>query len=431
MAISAILRRPKIKMTGHIYPVAASEPGSMNALYWMAVGTFAIGTEGFMIAPLLPNLAEDMSVGLVAAAQLVTVFTLSYAFSSPILTALTGGVGRRTLLILSIAGFAAANAIAAFATGYWTLMAARILLALTAGLYVPNANALAGAVVAPEKRGTALSIITGGTSIAVALGVPISALIGHGFGWRLTFVVVGTISVLATFGLLFGLGKEVGAELPVATLRARVAVGTHKPVLLSLLVTLLWATGAYTVYTYLAAFLARHTGIDGAHAGLVLFIWGASAAIGVTAGGRLNDRFGSNNVILSALALLGASFVTLSLSAYLLSPAVARIPVLVAIVVWGLAAWSYFPAQQARLIDVAGVKLASVVLSLNASFMYGGFAFGALLGSATIAQASSAALGFVGAASVAAALLLASIIMRDSKAADTAHAELQRATKQI
>ena len=283
-----------------------------------------------------------------------------------------------------------------------------------------------------EKRGTALSIITGGTSIAVALGVPISALIGHGFGWRLTFVVVGTISVLATFGLLFGLGKEVSAELPVATLRARAAVGTHKPVLLSLLVTLLWATGAYTVYTYLAAFLARHTGIDGAHAGLVLFIWGASAAIGVTAGGRLNDRFGSNNVILSALALLGASFVTLSLSAYLLSPAVARIPVLIATVVWGLAAWSYFPAQQARLIDVAGVKLASVVLSLNASFMYGGFALGALLGSATIAQASSAALGFVGVASVAAALLLASIIMRDSKAADTAHAELQPVTtKQI
>ena len=43
----------------------------------MALGTFAIGTEGFMIAPLLPSLAEDLSVGFVAAGQLVTVFTLS------------------------------------------------------------------------------------------------------------------------------------------------------------------------------------------------------------------------------------------------------------------------------------------------------------------------------------------------------------------
>jgi predicted MFS family arabinose efflux permease len=84
---------------------------SMSVLYWMAIGTFAIGTEGFMIAPLLPNLAEDLSVGLVAAGQLVTVFTLSYAFSSPILTALTGGIGRRNLLIISIAAFATANVV--------------------------------------------------------------------------------------------------------------------------------------------------------------------------------------------------------------------------------------------------------------------------------------------------------------------------------
>ena len=67
---------------------------AMRLPYWFALGTFAIGTEGFMIAPLLPNLSQDLSVSLVAAGQLVTVFTLSYAFSSPILTALTGGSGR-------------------------------------------------------------------------------------------------------------------------------------------------------------------------------------------------------------------------------------------------------------------------------------------------------------------------------------------------
>src|SRR3982074_2312275 len=197
--------------------IATAKMRPMSILYWVALGPFAIGTEGFMIAPLLPSLAQDLSVGLVAAGQLVTVFTLSYAFSSPILTALTGGIARRKLLILSIAGFAIANVVAALATGYWMLMAARILLALAAGLYVPNANALAGAVVAPEKRGTALSIITGATSIAVPLGVPITALIGQSFGWRLTFSVVGILSVLATPGLLLGLGQDGGGGLPAAS----------------------------------------------------------------------------------------------------------------------------------------------------------------------------------------------------------------------
>jgi predicted MFS family arabinose efflux permease len=150
-----------------------------------------------MIAPLLPNLASDLSVSIVAAGQLVTVFTLSYAFSSPVLTALTGAIGRRNLLVLSMTGFALANVVAAVAIDYWMLMFARVLLALAAGLYVPNANALAGMVVVPEKRGTALAIVTGGTSVAVAMGVPLSAMIGHGFGWRLTFTIVGVLALLA------------------------------------------------------------------------------------------------------------------------------------------------------------------------------------------------------------------------------------------
>ncbi len=390
------------------------EQSPMRVVYWFALGTFAIGTEGFMIAPLLPSLSQDLSVSLVAAGQLVTAFTLSYAFSSPILTALTGSIGRRHLLIGSVVAFGAANVLAAFAANYWMLMAARILLAFAAGLYVPNANALAGLVVEPHHRGRALAIVTAGTSIAVALGVPISAVIGHSFGWRMTFIIVAGLTALAMLGLLIGLDRNVGAGLPVASLRERFAVVSHKHVLLSLLVTLLWATGAYAVYTYLAAVLAI-VGVEGAKVGVVLFVWGVSAAVGVTFGGALNDRFGSKRVILSSLALLATAFLTISASLHLLSPAAARIPVVAAIVIWGLAAWSFFPAQQAKLLGVTGVKLASVALSLNASFMFAGFASGATLGAAIISRATPADLGWVGAASVATAFGLAYLLNRETK----------------
>ena len=85
----------------------ASSSHTPTPIYWMALGTFAIGTEGFMIAPLLPRLAGDLSVSVAAAGQLVTVFALTYAFSSPILTALTGSLDRRRLLVFSMIGFAA------------------------------------------------------------------------------------------------------------------------------------------------------------------------------------------------------------------------------------------------------------------------------------------------------------------------------------
>jgi len=232
-----------------------------------------------MIAPLLPDLARDFSVSLVAAGQLVTVFSLTYGLSSPILTALTGGIDRRRLLIVSMLLFAAGNFVASAAHSYMALMGARLLLAIAAGLYVPNANALAGALVEHSRRGTALSMVTGGISVAVALGVPLGALVGDRFGWRLNFAVVGALALIATAGLLTGLPRDIAERLPVARLRERLDVARQPAVLIALLVTMLWATGAFAVYTYLASFLSRAAGLTGSTISVVLFTWGVSARL--------------------------------------------------------------------------------------------------------------------------------------------------------
>lgn len=385
---------------------------SMARLYWLALGTFAIGTEGFMIAPLLPDLARDLSVSLASAGQLVTVFALTYALSSPVLTTLTGEIDRRRLLIVSMLAFAAANIVAWSAHSYTALMAARILLAIAAGLYVPNASALTSAIVESSRRGTALSIVTGGTSVAVALGVPLGALIGNRFGWRLNFAAVGVLALIASAGLLAGLPRNIAGRPPVASLRERLDVMRQPAVLLTLLSTMLWATGAFTVYTYLASFLARAAGITGPSLSAVLFTWGVAAVIGLRLGGRLTDRFGHLRVIVASLSVLAFAFLSLSTTAVLLPPPAARAPILLAIVLWAVSAWSFFPAQQARLISIAGVKVAPVGLSLNASFQFLGFSSGAALGSLTVAHASPLALGWAGASCVAAALSLLAVTRR-------------------
>jgi predicted MFS family arabinose efflux permease len=389
---------------------------SKAPIYWMALGAFAIGTEGFMIAPLLPRLAGDLKVSVAEAGQLVTVFALTYALSSPILTALTGALNRRRLLVFSMIGFAAANGVAFAARDYWMLMGARVLLAVAAGLYSPNANALAGALVSAERRGSALAIVSGGTSIAVALGVPLGSMVGAKFGWRAMFVGVGVLALIATLGLLAGLARDVGSKLHVSSLRERIGVIRRPGVLRTLLVTTLWATGAYTVYTYIATFLHATAGIEGAYLSAVLFVWGLSAAIGIFAGGTLTDRHGPQPVIVLGLALTALAFASLSVSATLLSKAVAAGPVMVAIVVWGLSAWAFFPAQQTRLIGVAGIRVAPIVLSLNASFMFLGFSLGAALGSVTLAYAAPSALGWVGGLCVLASLSLSIRTMRTTAA---------------
>lgn len=402
-------------MTDHLkienHPMAAN-PTSMARLYWLALGTFAIGTEGFMIAPLLPEMARDLSVSLASAGQLVTVFALTHALSSPALTALTGNVDRRRLLIAAMLAFSAANFVAWAADDYAGLMIARILLAVAAGLYMPSASALAGVVVGPSQRGTALAIVTGGSSLAVALGVPIGALVGNHFGWRANFAAVGVMALIAATGLARGLPRDIAARLPVASLRDRLEVVRQPTVLLALLSTMLWATGAFAVYTYLTSYLAQATSMTGTAISAVLFVWGVAAVAGLRLGGRLSDRLGPLPVIATSLLVLTLAFAGLSASPALLPAAAALPAILLAIVLWGMAAWAFFPAQQARLIGIVGTTVASVALSLNASFQYLGFSIGAALGSLIVANISPLAIGWVGAACVLAALSLAFVTHR-------------------
>lgn len=376
------------------------------SIYWLALGGFAVGTEAFVISAILPDISADLAVSIQATGDLVAVFAFTYALSSPILTALTGAFDRRKLLMWSMAAFAGANVCAAIAPGYQPLVIARVLLAVCAGLYMPSANALAGALVPPERRGRALASVAGGTSLAVALGVPLGAYIGTRFGWRMTFVGVAVLSIIALLGLLLGLRNGIGSGLPSTNLRDRLAVIRIKGVPSTLMTTTLWATGGYTVYTYLAPYLMAVSGIEPHYLGYLYFVYGAAAFLGLLAGGAASDRVGPARVIGIKLGLLATALVSLSVWARFLTPTQALVPVLISMIFWAFNAWGFLPTQQSRLIGIAGLKTAPVILSLNASFMYLGFSMGAALGSFTLSRGSVADLGWVGALSVLASLSL-------------------------
>jgi predicted MFS family arabinose efflux permease len=248
--------------------------------------------------------------------------------------------------------------------------------------------------------------VTGGISAAVALGVPLGAIIGGRYGWRATFAAVALLSMVALAGLLVGLPRGVGSGLAVATLRDRLRVVRQEGVLPALLTTTLWATGAYTVYTFIAPYLSRALNLTGPSIGYVLFLYGAAAFSGLLFGGNASDRVGARRVIVAALSVMTAALASLSVWAGYLPPVEAFAPVLISVVVWGFTAWGFFPAQQSRLLDIAGLNVAPIILSLNASFMYLGFALGATAGSITLSHGGVADLGTVAAAFVLGSLSL-------------------------
>ena len=381
---------------------AASGDAGLLPAGFLALGTFAIGTEGFMIAPLLPTMAADFGMTVPQMASLIVVFTLTLALSSPVMTVLTARWNRRAALQLAMGLFALGNVLAAWSPAFWTLMAARVVMAVAAGLYVPNANALAGVIVAPERRGKALAIVSAGMTLAIALGLPLGAVTGHFFGWRATFSIVAVMSLVAIAGIRAGIAADAGAGIPVATLRQRLAVVRQPAIVRLLSVSLFWAIGAFTAYPFLAPYLASVLGFGETGISATVSLWGVAAALGVTTGGALSDRLGANRVVRMSLTVLGLAFLGLSL-ATALAASNALAPVLFAVFLWGFTVWSFFPAQMARLIAAGSPGQAPVALALNTSTMYFGFSVGSALGAAILGAGAIWGIGLAAAIAQAAA----------------------------
>ncbi|MFC3675533.1 MFS transporter [Ferrovibrio xuzhouensis] len=361
------------------------------ALVWLALGTFAIGTESFLVAGLLPEIATDVGVSLDSAGHLIGWFAATYAVAAPIMAALTGRFERRGVLLLSLAVFTAANLAAAFAPDFHTLLILRISMAVFACLYTPAAGALAGAMVPPEQRGRALSIVVAGLTVATAVGVPFGTAIGDLFGWRMSFVAVAALGGLAFLGIAVGLPRMMPPM--VLSLRQRLAPLGMPAVRYSLLVTVLWVGGAYVLYTFLAAYFMPR-GITGLGFAAVLMLFGCCAFAGNLFGGWSTDRIGGRATTRNAVLLLLPIFVVFSLLPAIPGAAVWLAVALVGL--WPLAGFSAAPARQALLIDLAP-QSAPVVLALNASALYAGCALGAAVGGLVMAGPGPQLLGWAGA----------------------------------
>jgi predicted MFS family arabinose efflux permease len=364
----------------------------MSERWWLPVlvlacGTFASGTDGFVIAGILPSIARDLAVSIAVAGQMVTAFAFAYALGSPVLmTFVAGRSSPKRLLAGAMGAFAAANVLAALAPNAGLLAFARVLAALLAGVYVPTAAASAAMLVGPELRGRALALVLGGASVATALGVPAGVWIEAHSSWRATFAFVSVLAVLALGGILFALPAL--PSLPKVPLRARLAPRARAAVRLVLGVTLLAMTAGFSIYTYAGPVFGQPGAVGARWLGLLLFVFGCGSVVGSWFGGYGADRWGAVQTLAVGLTIFTANFALLSLSARSLPAACAFM------FVWGVVGWGFVPPQQHRLIRLAP-QSAPVVLSLNASAMYLGIAAGAAVGGAVAARAGAGSLWLV------------------------------------
>jgi len=363
-------------------------------LFWLALGSFTISTEGFVISSLLPDIAGDAGISIPLAGTLITAFALAYAIGTPILATLTGEWDRRRVILWTLVFFVLGNVAAALSSSFELLLIARIIMALSSGLFAATAQGTAVALVDDHHRARAIAVVVGGTTVAVALGAPLGALVATMAGWRGTFFAIAGLGALVGAILWYRLPRGiVGTRLP---LRARLSAAVRPGVMPILLTTTLALIGAFAVFAYIAPLAIQSGGLSPIALPGMLLAFGVGAVIGNIAGGQAADRFGATRTVGWSLALSAAMLVMLSVVPTFLPQHLAG-PVLMAMMVpWGMVGWAFPPAQASRIIKLAP-DAAPIVLSLNASALYLGVALGAVVGGAVLRFGVPADLGLIAA----------------------------------
>lgn len=163
--------------------------------------TFVLGTSEFVIVGLLNEVSADLKIAISTAGSLVSVFAITFAISTPILTAVLSRFSKYPLMLALIGVFIVANVITALSGSFALLVASRIVTAVVTGVLIALAMSVANETMPADKRGPAISIIFAGFTIASVVGVPIGTYIGQWSGWQMAFwftSVLGIVSLIVS-----------------------------------------------------------------------------------------------------------------------------------------------------------------------------------------------------------------------------------------
>ncbi|WP_427896231.1 MFS transporter [Kribbella sp. GL6] len=369
---------------------------SYRPLVWLAVATFSMGIDGYVLTGLLPHIAADLHVSVAAAGQLMSAFALTAAFAGPVLGTATSRWERRTTIATALGVFVVGNLVVGFATTYPMAFAGRVLAALGACLLNAAVSGYVIAVTPVRHRGKALSFVLGGLLTATALGVPLGLLIGQS-SWRYPMVLVAVMGTVALAGILRGLPRR---HLPAGRLADQLRPLGRPRLLGGLLVTTGVLAGSFTCFTY-AVLILGPSFPAGWMIVAIMFGYGVASALGNAITGRLADRFAAPRVLTVVLVVLLLNSVLGMTGLLLMSSGVIGVTWFF---VQGVGNGGAAVPQQVRLAGLAPESPA-IVMALNGSAISLGSALGSGLGGVALAT-GLAPDGLLGVAAVVLALTL-------------------------
>ncbi len=374
---------------------------STLALLALAVSAFAIGTTEFISVGLLPLISQDLNIPVTTAGLTVSLYALGVTFGAPILTSMTSNMSRKTLLLWIMIIFIIGNGIAASADSIGILLAARVISALSHGVFMSIGSTIAADLVPENRRASAISIMFTGLTVATVTGVPLGTFIGQQFGWRLAFILIIVVGIVALISnsILVPSDLKKGTK---TTIRDQFKLVTNGRLLLLFIITALGYGGTFVVFTFLSPLLQDITGFKEGTVAIILLAYGIAIAIGNMIGGKLSNRNPLNALFYMFIIQAVVLFILMFTAPF-------KVLGLLTILLMGLLAFMNVPGLQVYVVILAERYVPSAVdvaSAINIAAFNAGIAIGSYLGGVVTDSIGLIHTTWIGALMVLAAAIL-------------------------
>ena len=363
----------------------------MNKKQWlpligMTIAAFIFNTSEFMPIGLLTDIAQTFHITQTTAGTMITIYSWAVMLLSLPLMILASKYSYKKILLATLFLFALGQGISAIAFSFPLLIIGRLVVACAHAIFWSIASVVAVRLVHEDKREFAMSMIVTGTSVAMIVGLPLGRMIGLLIGWRITFLMVGIISVLLLIFQTIYLPKLQTTQA--FTLNELPDLLKNKQLITIYGISLLFASAYYTAYSYIEPFLAQVANLSNNSITLVRSLFGV-AGIG---GSYLFSKFYN----LNRKRFILISLFCLTIVLFILKPSTASIITLLLIcVVWGMSSTAFNVACQSETILVTNEQTSSIAMSIFSGIFNLGIGLGSFIGGQTINILNIQSIGYI------------------------------------
>lgn len=375
-------------------------------IYLLTLLSFFVGTSQFIIAGVLDKIADSLNITVSNAGQLVTIFALASAIGTPILTMLVSKYSLKKQLLIAIFIFLVGAFLTPLNLGYEILVLARAITGIGTILFVVTAYVLAGQLSGVGKQGRGMSYIALGFSLSQVAGVPLGRMIANIYDWQMIFYIVGVLVFFGSIFIMVTFQEKSSQNSP--SIKEQINILKNKKISLSLTVTVFAFITFSAITTFITPLIFSIQKVDEHTIALIFTILGIASVIGSKTGATIADKIGVQKVLLSTMSIVVISLIIMNIFSQSLIVFVSMLTI------WNIAIWMFGPTQGLNLSKMIP-NHASILLSLNSSFIQLGFAFGAFLGGLSIEKFSIHSIMYLGVVSTIIAFVVYLFTLKVSK----------------